>query len=103
VLLKSAERDTRSKHKSLVRLAKIDYLRGEFDKAAAHAAAASAFVAENWQKPCEDGMFWEACSRLRLGQSEKAKALADELKVRNPAYPKLDILLAKIGESETKK
>ncbi len=96
VLKASLERDGRSKHKSLMRLAKIAYLKQEFTAARDHAAHAVAFFREKWGNPYYEGIFWQAVSRFRLGELGAAESLALELKANCQHYPKLDTLFSMI-------
>ena len=97
VLATSAERDRRSRHKSLIRLAKIEYLLGNFALGARHAAAADRFFRHNWNNAYGNGLFWQALCLLRSGSTQKARGLALELKAHFARYPKLDKLLALVG------
>jgi len=95
-LLKAQERDSRSRHKTLMKLARIEYSTGNFENAFKCSAAASRFFEENWGHPFFEALFWQAVCSYRLGDLEKARALAHELKAHNPRYPKLDVLLLKL-------
>lgn len=97
VLGRAAERDNRSRHKTLIRLCKIEYLLGEIAAAAAHAAEADRFFREKWGNPCADGLFWQAACALKHGELEKARTFAEDLKAFRPNYDKLDRLLARIA------
>lgn len=97
VLQACQERDARSKHRALIRLAKIAYLNGEFASACRHAEAADEFFRERWGNRLHDGLFWQALSWYRLGQPDKAEKLARELQEERPGYPKLDLLLERLG------
>ena len=97
VLTKAQERDRRSKHKSLIRLAKVEYFMGNFVGAMKCAGAASRFFQEKWGNPFYEGMFWEALSAYRLGNREEALKLAGDLKAHSPGYPKLDLLIERLG------
>lgn len=96
VLLHAQERDRRSKHKTLIRLAKIEYLLGSFDEAARCASEALKFFDEKWGTVFEDGLFWLALSMFRLGRREEALEAALSLRRQNPRYPRLDLLLKKL-------
>ena len=100
VLNKARERDNRSGHKALIRLAKIDYAMGNFSSSMKYAAEAGRFFEEKWGNRFYEGMFWEALGAYRAGEHEKALTLAMELKAHNPNYPKLDILLSRIAPSK---
>ena len=95
-LVKSGERDTRSRHKSLIRLAKIAYSENHFAKARVHAAEADRFFQEKWGNHFLEGLFWQAVCAYRLGNNGEALALAGELKALKSDYPKLDLLLKRL-------
>jgi tetratricopeptide (TPR) repeat protein len=97
VLLQAQERDGRSRHKTLVRLCRIEYLQQDYGAAAGHALEADRFFREKWGNPCADGLFWQAVCGLKLGEIEKARKLAEELKAFRPNYPKLDRLLERLA------
>ncbi|MDD5205540.1 MAG: tetratricopeptide repeat protein, partial [Desulfobacterales bacterium] len=101
VLLQSQERDRRSKHKSLIRLAKVEYLLGSFDGAARCASEALKFFEEKWGTVFEEGLFWFALSMFRLGRREVALEAALALKRQNPRYPKLDLVLQKLTREDS--
>jgi tetratricopeptide (TPR) repeat protein len=98
VLIKAQERDSRSRHKTLIKLTKIAYSTGDFAHALKCAAAANRFFQENWGNPFFEGVFWEAVCAYRLGHVEQAMALATELKSLSPRYPKLDLLMKKLSQ-----
>lgn len=101
VLIQAKERDGRSKHKTLIRLAKIEYLLGRFAAAAGCSSEALRFFSEKWGTPYEDGLFWLALSLFRLGELEKARQRALELHCHNPRYPRLHLLLGKLKSAAT--
>ena len=96
-LLKSGERDTRSRHKSLIRLVKIAYAENHFEEAMAHAADADRFFQEKWGNRFLEGLFWQGVCAYRLGRKSEALALARELRVLKPDFPKLNVLLERLG------
>ena len=97
VLLQAQERDSRSRHKTLVRLCRIEYLQQDYRAAAGHALEADRFFREKWGNPCADGLFWQAVCGLKLGEIEKARQFAAELKAFRPNHPKLDRLLKRMA------
>lgn len=104
VLRQAQERDRRSRHKTLIRLAKVEYLLGRFDLSSKAASEALEFFEEKWGTVFDDGLFWHALSLFRLGRFEEAEKTAMVLQRHNPRYPKLDLLLAKLpgkGREET--
>ncbi len=94
----ATERDTRAKHKSLLRLAKIEYVHGRFEAALEHAKSADAFFRKTWGNACADALFWQAAASLHLGQKDAARGLAEELRTHAPFYPKLERLLTATGQ-----
>ena len=97
VLKKAQERDSRSRHKTLIRLAKIEYSTGNFVEAMKCAGTAGRFFQQKWGNPFYEGLFWEALCAYRLGDKEKAMELAMELKTHSPHYPKLDLLIGRLS------
>ncbi len=96
VLALALERDQRSRHKTFMRLAKIEYAVGNFEACARCGEQACSFFNEKWGTFYNEGMFWMAASSYRLGRLDEAMALATELQQNNPRYPKLRALLDKI-------
>jgi tetratricopeptide (TPR) repeat protein len=97
VLRQALERDQRSRHKTLLRLCKIDYLQGDFKTAFGSALEADRFFREKWGNPYGEGLFWQAVCAFKLGENEKARGLAEELKAFRPNHPKLDRLMARLS------
>ncbi|RZB34212.1 MAG: hypothetical protein SRB2_03605 [Desulfobacteraceae bacterium Eth-SRB2] len=96
-LNRSLERDNRSKHKTLVRLAKLEYLLGNYDRTLACARQANSFFEEKWGNPCGDGLFWQALGAYRMGDLNLALKTADRLKDISPNYHNLDKLLDRVA------
>ncbi|MEW6665757.1 MAG: tetratricopeptide repeat protein [Thermodesulfobacteriota bacterium] len=98
VLLQSQERDRRSRHKTLIRLCRIEYLLGRFEAAAKFASEALKFFEEKWGTVYDDGLFWNSLSLFRLGRNGESLDAALALQRHNPLYPKLDLLLNRLRE-----
>ncbi len=96
ILELSQQRDNRSRHKALVRLARIGYLLGRFQDTVEYAKKASSFYMEKWVNSYEEGMFWEALGLYRLGDINAARMLAEDLAIINPYYDKLDMLMDRL-------
>jgi tetratricopeptide (TPR) repeat protein len=94
VLAACNERDRRSRHKGLLRLCRIAYLLGDDTGAVTHARAADRFFRERWTNPCAEALFWLAASLWRSGDHAAARQAAEELRVYQPGFPRLDRLLA---------
>ena len=101
VLSSTLDRDRRSKHRALIKLAKIEYLLSNFKKAEEYAKQASEFFHERWGGILNDALFWQALCAYRTGDCNRSKKLALELKAHNPRYPKLQTLLTKLRQSES--
>ena len=97
VLIGSCERDNRSKHKALIRLSKVHYLLGDYQKVMKCGFKADEFFQEKWGNHSDDALFWQAVGAYRLGENDKALGLAMKLKANNPRYDKLNTLLDKLG------
>lgn len=100
VLKASLQYDTRSKHKTLIKLAKIEYLLRDFQSAAECARKAGRFFQEKWGNVYGHAIFWQALSAFNLNERETALKLAHELKNLYPFYPKLDQLFQKLRQPE---
>ena len=96
VLKKSAEKDGRSRHKSLMRMARISYLVKDYEGTLEHAGGAVGFFQEKWGNVFSEGVFWQALAAYRLGRYRQAEAFALELKANCRFYPKLDRLMGMI-------
>lgn len=83
VLQRSASADRRSRHKALIRMARIYLSQGVCDKALDAAQAAVRFCRENYGNPPKEGRFWEAVSLYRLGRSGEALPIIDELEAQH--------------------
>lgn len=96
LLIHCQERDKRGRHKALIRLVRIEYLHGKYQKAFEYAEKAVNFFQENWGKPLDDGLFWMAACQLRLGNVDGARELAKELQRYYARHSKLSKLLQAI-------
>ncbi len=96
-LLESVERDKRSAHKAYLRLARIEYLLGNYQKSRDYASYASKFFFQRWNGLLDEALFWEALNSYRLGDMDQATKKAATLQRHNPRYPKLALLLLKLG------
>ncbi len=96
VLLKSAEKDGRSRHITLIRLAKIDYATGNHEAGAGHAEKAVAFFREKWGNAYYEGLFWQALCTFKAGRAAKAEQILAELEAQCRFFPDLDRLRALI-------
>ena len=94
VLAACNERDKRSRHKGLLRVAKIEYLLGNYVQGAEAAREADRFFREKWGNAYHHGLFWQALNTFRAGDIQDAKRIASTLRELFPGFPKLDRLMA---------
>jgi len=100
ILEKCSKRDNRSRHKALVRMARISYLLSRYKDTVTFAQNASAFFREKWNNAYDEGMFWEALGLYRLGDIEAARTLAEDLRIICPDYDKLEILISRLESND---
>ena len=100
VLLKSQERDTRSRHKALIRLSKIEYLLKNYESAFKHARDAGLFFNERWGGILAEALFWQSVCTLMQGDPVGAGKIAFELKAVYPRHPKLGQLFRRLTEGK---
>lgn len=89
VLVRSAERDRRSRHKSLLRLVHLHYRQGLVERALQEAQEANRFYRETFGNECQDALFWIAGCHHKLGRTGEARQAVAELESLNPEYPNL--------------
>ena len=87
VLAASAERDRRSRHKSLIRMARIQLTLSRFDEAERLSNEAAEFCRKNFGNPSHEALFWQAAALYRLDRFTEACAIITELEERRFRYP----------------
>lgn len=92
VLLADADRDSRTRHISLVRLAKIDYTLKNYAEAGRHAEKAVSFFRKKWGNAYYEGIFWQALNCFKAGETSRAGQLVEEIETECPRYPGLSRL-----------
>ena len=103
VLAGCVSRDGFSRHKGLLRMARIAYLLGRFQEAVNHAEAARNFYRDKWINDCHEGLLWSAAASLRLGDIDRAAELTRTLGDLDPHFPRLNRLTAAIGRERSQK
>ena len=88
--------DKRSRHISLLRLAKIDYTLKSWEYAAQYAKKAVAFFREKWGNAYYEGLFWQALCTFKSGRVKESESLLIELEDQCRFFPKLDRLATMI-------
>ncbi|MGD9878311.1 tetratricopeptide repeat protein [Desulfococcus sp.] len=96
VLLNAVERDNRSRHKTLVRLARLEYLLGGYDKVIEHGKSACDFFTEKWGQVYAEGLYWQILGAYRSGAPDNARTLMSQLETEHPDYPGLDKLKSRL-------
>ena len=96
VLSSALDRDQLSRHKTLIRLAKLEYRQGNFPRAAKHAQKADAFFREKWGNLYAEACYWQAMSASGMGDRKKAAELTCALEKHFPRDSRIPEL-KKIG------
>lgn len=91
--IKSMDRDRRSRHRALIRLARMEFKLNNFSECLKYASESSKFHLETYGNPDPDGLFWSAAACIRLQEKEKAQDYIDDLKAYKPDYPMLGRLV----------
>lgn len=99
VLTRCAERDRRSRHRALMRLARIQYQQGHTEKSLAYADAANRFCLDTYGGENHEALFWKAGCLSRLGRQTEAEETLDRLQTLNPDYPRLGRLKEQIHDA----
>jgi len=99
VLLACADKDRMSRHKALIRLAKLEHQAGRFEHAEQCAAVADRFFREKWGNPYLEGLYWQALSALGMGNTAKARAVLGELEAHFPESGRCRMLQEQMAET----
>ncbi len=81
------EKDRRSRHKTLLKMAKIYFELKQYQGVIECAKKAAQFFKVTYQNPLQEATYLEALSRYMLGETEKAKELVVSLKREGFKYP----------------
>ena len=100
LLAKSAARDRRSRHKSLIRMARIHIGRGRFDQAEQCCQQAVDFCRDTFGNPSHEAMFWQAAALYRLNRHDRAAAILAKLQQHNFRYPNLHRLAQMVRRAQ---
>jgi len=92
VLGASAERDRRSRHKALIRMARIHLTTGQFDEAVRLSREAAEFCLNTFGNPSHEALFWQAAGLYRLDRIDEALKIVESLESRRFRYPNLNRL-----------
>ncbi|HHO48854.1 MAG TPA: tetratricopeptide repeat protein [Desulfobacteraceae bacterium] len=99
ILIQSAERDRRGRHKALLRLARIHLADGEAGKALNLAQQAADFCRETFGSEAHEALFWQAASLYRLSRFQEALSIVRNLEETNFRYPHFSRLAAMVKDA----
>jgi tetratricopeptide (TPR) repeat protein len=99
VLAASAERDRRSRHKALIRMARIHLGAGNFAEAEKVCKEAAEFCRKNFGNPSHEALFWQAASLYKLGRFQEARAIVVDLSNHRFRYPNFNRLSRLVDEA----
>ncbi|MFW6005530.1 MAG: tetratricopeptide repeat protein, partial [Desulfonatronovibrionaceae bacterium] len=91
--IKSMEKDRRSRHRALIRLARMEFKLNNYAECLKYASESSRFHFETYSNPDPEGLFWSAAACIRLAEKEKAQGYINDLKACKPDYPLLGRLV----------
>jgi len=100
VLEKSAERDRMSRHKSLIRMAKVHVTVADYEKGLDAAYQADTFCVNTYGNGSREAQFWRAACLYRLERYDEAENIVSELIRKNFSYPNLQNLSRFIRQRE---
>lgn len=98
ILEKSAERDRRSRHKSMIRAARIFITMADYKKGMDAARQADMFCSNTYGNGSREAQFWLAACLYRLERYDEAENIVSELIRYNFSYPNLKRLAEFIKE-----
>ena len=81
------DRDRRSRHKTLLKMAKIYFEIKEYQRVIECSKKAAQFFKAVYQNPLKEAMYLEALGRFMLGEVTKARELISSLKSDGFKYP----------------
>jgi len=89
VLKKANSKDRRSRHKGLLRMARIHLRLGQWLEARECCREANMFFLHTYGNPCLEAKFWEAAACLRLKKYDEGLELLKDLEEDQFTYPNL--------------
>ncbi|MBW2660227.1 MAG: hypothetical protein JRC87_11660, partial [Deltaproteobacteria bacterium] len=98
ILEASAERDRRSRHKSLLRIVRIYVTESRYEKGFETAARADSFCRDTYGNGSGEAKFWQAACLYRMEKYDEAGAIVNDLSRSNFSYPNFRRLTALIHE-----
>jgi predicted negative regulator of RcsB-dependent stress response len=98
-LAAALDKDRLGKHKTLIRLARLEYAEGRFDPARRCAIEAGRFFREKWGKLYAEAGYWEAMAALALGEAETARGILTVMEKEFPDFGRVAALRAALAEA----
>jgi Flp pilus assembly protein TadD len=92
VLTASADRDRRSRHKALIRIARIHLSSGNFSDAERVCKEAAEFCRKTFGNPSHEALFWQAAALYRLGRFQDSRKIIVNLSDHRFRYPNFNRL-----------
>jgi tetratricopeptide (TPR) repeat protein len=92
VLAGAVERDRRSRHKALIRMARIHLTAGDFEASLKLSREAAQFCEETFGNESHEALFWQAAGLYRLGRFQESRDIVGELESRGFRYPNFNRL-----------
>ena len=102
VLAASAERDRRSRHKALIRMARIALVTGDCVMGVKHSREAAEFCRTSFGNPSHEALFWQAASLYRLERFGESLQIIEELEQRNFRFPNFKRLAGLVRQGKGK-
>jgi tetratricopeptide (TPR) repeat protein len=99
LLKKSAERDRRTRHVALIRMARIHYATGNMEDALRHASGAADFCEQTFGNASNEALFWKAAALHGLSRDVEAREVLEDLSARRFQYPNLGRLLSVVRQA----
>ncbi len=93
-----AERDRRTRHVALIRIARIHYAAGRMEHALNAASEAASFCEHTFGNASNEALFWQAAALHGLGRNVKALEVLEDLTTRRFQYPGLGRLLSVVRQ-----
>lgn len=87
VLAATAERDRRSRHKAMIRMARIELTLGRLKEAERLSREAAEFCRNSFGNPSHEALFWQAAALYRLEQFTESLQIITALEENRFRYP----------------
>ncbi len=99
LLERCAERDRRTRHVALIRMARIYFASERMEEARAAASQAADFCEQTFGNASNEALFWQAAALHGLERSVEALEVLEDLSARRFHYPNLGRLLSVVRQA----